>query len=235
MNPGNNDKGLRHEPLCEARTITEVQSESICPAGRLGPLVARIPVIISQTKVHINIESKVSLDHSVVAIRNCSRNVYLTHCKLLDLGNKKQGKIYLNGYISENIEYAAANSVRNRRTSAEVRYKTVKIPFECATKIEYCTRPVFKTPNEFINVGLPEMEKTLEDTYLSGERMFCELEEVSIREADDLMENPLPEENSMDEPAFDTLTEYMVVSITFTLLQWQAISISRNSPYNQQF
>ncbi|MFZ5989608.1 MAG: hypothetical protein ACOYWZ_21125 [Bacillota bacterium] len=235
MNTGCNDKDLFAQTLCEARTITEIQSESIWPAGRYGPLVARIPVIISQTKVHINIESKVDLDHSVLAIRNCSRNVFLTQCKLLDIGDKKHGKVHLNGYISESIEYAASNCIKDTKLGADIRYKTVKVPFECATKIEYCSRPVLKTPNQFISVRLPETEKAVGDLFLSRERMFCELEEVSVAESDKIRVYTSLKNTGSDDHVPDTLIEYMIISVTFTLLQWQSVSISRPSPYNAQY
>jgi len=47
-------------------------------------------------------------------------------------------------------------------------YKTLKVPFECVAKIEYCTSPVFKTSNGFIPVALPDKENSPEDSYFSG-------------------------------------------------------------------
>jgi len=54
MNPQRDCKEFK----VETRTITEVQSEPIYPTGRCGPVLARIPVVISQSKVHIDIESR---------------------------------------------------------------------------------------------------------------------------------------------------------------------------------
>lgn len=172
----------------ETRTITEVQSEPVYPTGRCGPVLARIPVVVSQSKVHIGIESKVCFDHSVLEIYSNSRKVYLTQCKLLNTGNKRYGKIYLNGYVSENIAYATyclkdREYGNKKNTSADVLYKALKVPFECVTKIEYCTFPVFKTSNGFITVALPDKENIPEDSYFSGERFFCELDEASICES----------------------------------------------------
>lgn len=231
MNTGSKNK----DPRVETKTITESQSEPIWLSGRYGPLIARIPVIISQSKIHINIKSEVYLDRFVVDIRNYSRKVFLTQCKLLDLGNKRQGKIHLNGHINESIEYASQNNTSDKSlNSADICYKTFKVPFECAAKIEYSTRPMFKTANQFISVSLPEMVNETENLNLSRERFFGELDDVTICESDILRENTLSEDNDNDNQIFDALVEYMIVSITFTLLQWQQVSIPRNLPYNAQ-
>lgn len=228
------------EVKVETRAITEIESEPIYPTGRCGPVLARIPVVVSQSKVHIDIESKVCFDHSVIDIYSHSRNVYLTECKLLNLGSKRYGKIYLNGYVSENIAYAA-NCLNdrgyedNKSTSADMLYKTFKLPFECVTKIEYCTCPVFKTSNKFIPVALPDKENNLEDSYFTDERLFCELDEASICESNVARKKRFSGINrGEDICAFDTLTEYMVLSMTFTLLQWQQVRIPGYYPNNPQ-
>lgn len=236
MNPQRDCKEFK----VETRTITEVQSEPIYPTGRCGPVLARIPVVISQSKVHIDIESRVCFDHSVFDIYSHSRNIYLTQCKLLDMGNKRYGKIYLNGYVSENIAYAAycmkGREYGNKKsTSADMLYKTLKVPFECVAKIEYCTSPVFKTSNGFIPVALPDKENSPEDSYFSGERLFCELDEASICESN-VERKKLFSRINAGEDSFDTLTEYLVLSITFTLLQWQQVRIPGyfpNNPHSQ--
>nr|WP_010250121.1 hypothetical protein [Acetivibrio cellulolyticus] len=228
-----NNESKNKEVRVESKTITEIESEPISPTSRYGPLVARIPVIISQSKVHINIESEIYLGHSVVDIRSCSRNICLTQCKLLDTGNKKSGKIFLNGYIIENLEYAAKDCSESEIfSSAEIFYKEIKIPFEFSAKIEYSARPVFKTSNRFISVSLPEMSNEHGNFNLSKERLFCELEETDIREADIARKNIFPKDSSNDDNTFDTLIEFITVSIIFTLLQWQQVSIPMYIPYN---
>lgn len=217
---------MNKDTRVDAKTITEVQSESLNPSGRYGPLVARVPVIISQSKVNISINSEVSLDHTVLDIRDCTRNVYLTQCSLLDMGNKRHGKVHISGCINESIEYAASEKNPN---SAELCFKNIKIPFEFAAKIEYCSRPMFITPNKFITVGIPSVP----NQSMSGEKLFCELENSEICEADIIKKSSFPKENDLH--TFDTLIEYMVVSITFTILQWQQVSIPRSLPYNPPY
>lgn len=218
-----NTEGKKKDIRVEAKTITEVQSESLIPSGRYGPLVARIPVIISQSKVHISINTEISLEHRAVDIRNCTRTVILTQCSLLDMGDKKHGKLYLAGYINENIEYMAFQSIDDS-SSSKLCFKTIRIPFEVATKIDYCTRPFFLTSNRFISVGL---SSSLNQS-ATKENLLCQLDDFEICEADIIKRNL----SSEDSNTFDTLTEYLVVYITFTLLQWQQVCIPRGLPYN---
>ena len=243
MNIDNSNEIPYAKALCDSRTITEVQSESVQPTCHDVPFIARIPVLVSKNKVHINVKVNVNLDYFVTAIRNCTRDVFITQCKLLDLDNQKNGKLYLNGYLRENIEYAAANTIRDRRYSGEIRYKVVKIPFECTTKIEYYSAPTIKAKNRFINIALSAIGNTPDDAYnaaaaqkleshsskpgYGSANMFCELNEVNIQESDDLCETTLSDKKTAGNHTSDTFSEYIVISITFTIAQWQWVNIPR--------
>jgi len=214
---------IKKDKKIESKTIAEVQSESIIPSGRYGPLVARIPVILSQAKVNVSISSEICLDHKATNIINRTRSVFLTQCSLLDIGDKRHGKVHLNGYINESIEYTACQCVDNNSPS-ELYFKTIKIPFEFATKIDYCTRPTFLTPNKFISVNV----SSLLNQAFAGTNLLCQLDNTQISESDIISKNICP----TDSKAYTSLTECLVVSITFSLLQWQQVSIPRFFPYN---
>lgn len=219
-----NTESNKKDTKIESKTIAEVQSKSIMPLGRYGPLVARIPVIISQSKVHVSVNSEICFDHKVIDIRNCTRSVFLTRCSLINMGDKRHGKVHLSGFINENIEYTTAKSVESNFQS-ELYFKTIKIPFEFAAKIDYCTHPIFLTPNRFIPVSLSSFPNQS-----SKESFLCQLDEADICEADIIRKNV----SSKDLPTFDTLKECLILSITFTILQWQQVSIPRFLPYNSQ-
>ncbi len=214
------------EKFCEARTIVESQSESIRPLGRNGPFIASIPIVISQTKLHINVETKVSLERPAIAIRNCKRDVYISHCKLLDLGNKRYGKIYINGYIRENIEYATEECIKNQEVHGNLRYITVKIPFDCTARIDYFTPPTIEVSNRFIPVDLVGVHRDSHDAYCvnTSEKLFCDLGKVDILEAN------ITEERIAH--SINTLNEQIIIFITFTLLQNQMVNIPRYTYYN---
>jgi len=217
-----NTEGNKKDINVEVKTINEIQSESILPSGRYGPLVARIPVIISQSKVHISINTEISLDDIAIDIRNFKRSLYLNQCSLLDLGDKRHGKVYISGYIDESIEYTANQSDDN--SSAKLCFKAVKIPFEFAAKIEYCTRPALLISNRFISVSLSSsLNQSLEK-----DGFLCQLDEAEICEADIIKRSSSAKDNN----TFDTITEYLVLYMTFTILQWQQVNIPRGLPYN---
>lgn len=218
-----NTEGSKKDIRIEAKTITEVQSESMIPTGRYGPLVSRIPVIISQSKVHFSINTEIPLDQGAIDIRNCTRTVSLNQCSLLDLGDKRHGKVYLSGYINENIEYSAFNSIGDNNSSL-LCFKAVKIPFEIAAKIDYCSRPTLLSSNKFIPVCL---NSSLNQS-IAKEGFICQLDDVEICEADIIKKRLKSKESS----TFDALSEYLIVYITITILQWQQVTIPRNLPYN---
>ncbi len=214
------------EKFCETRTIVESQSESVRPLGRNGPFIASIPIVISQTKLHINIETKVNLEQPVISIRNCERDVYISHCKLLDLGNKRYGKIYMNGYIRENIEYTTEDSVKNQEVHGHLRYITVKIPFDCAARVDYFTPPTIEVSNRFIPVDLVGVNRDSGNAYCvnTSEKLYCDLGKVNILEVN------ITEDQS--DNSLNTLNEQMMIFITFTLLQNQMVNIPRNTYYS---
>ena len=236
MNAGNKNEIPYGDTLCKSKTIAESESENIQPAGRYGPLIARIPVIISQSKVHINVESSINFEDSIIDIRSQTRHIRMTHCKLLDTGNRRTGKVYLNGYIKENIEYAAVRNVKGKCIHGDMCFKVVKIPFECAAKIDYYTRPIIKANNRFITVNITDMENAAEESHIIQtnhvhqkvgvcfERMFFELEESSIIESDDINKNISPE-NEVIINTCNTVTKHLTISVRFSLLQWQSVNI----------
>ncbi len=244
MNIDNNNKIPCTEILCDTRTIAEVQSETVSPTGYYGPLIAQIPVLVSKNKVQIHVEANINLKCSLTAIRNCTRDVFITQCKLLDLNNQKNGKLYLNGYVRESIEYAATNYIRDMKSSGDIRYTVVKIPFECTAKISYYTAPTIKTKNRFVNIALSAMCNTPEnrcnastaqnlECYVTASgygsaNMFCELDEVIILELGEQCETALSEKKTPDKHTF---AEHIIISITFTLAQWQWVNIPKFPTY----
>jgi hypothetical protein len=243
MNAGNKKEILYGDELCKSKTITESESENLQPSGRYGPLIARIPVIISQSKVHINVESSINFEDCIIDIRSCTRHIHMTRCQLLDAGNRRTGKVYLSGYIKESIEFAAVRNIKGKCIHGDMCFKVVKIPFECAAKIDYCTRPIIKSNNRFISVNLTDIEKAAEESYITQanhvhqnvgacfERMFFDLEDTSIIESHEVNKNIIPE-NEVIINTCNTVTKHLTISITFSLLQWQSVSIPSFSNFH---
>ena len=250
MDTGSYTKNLNEEKFCESKIITESQSETIKPVGRSGPFIARMPVVISQSRVHIHVESRIKLDQPVADIRNCKRDVYLTGCKLLDAGNKRSGKIYLDGYIKEGLEYAAIADVSEERIRGDVRHLTVKVPFECTAKVEYYLPPAIKGAAGLLSVELLETGRGTEESFFArcgeraaglpcgikrAERLYCEVEEAQVAEMDIIKARTFFGKDGVDERMFDAVIEQLSISVTFTLLQNQLVNIPKIYPYNGQY
>lgn len=235
MGMGEKREEVHGDRICEARTVTECRSEAIRPSGRGGPLIARLPVVIAQTRIHTYLESRVRLNSAAVRITSCKRDALITRCSLLDLGNGRYGKICINGYVREDMEYVEAAAIEGLDTSGAVRFQLVHVPFECMARVEYYLPPALKRANRFIPVQitasaadtevLSRRENGVQKDISGPEGFFCELNEVKILEADIMGEPLYPAENRYHESAFDEIAEHMALSIVLSLLQVQAVSI----------
>ncbi len=222
------------ESFCKAKILSECQSEPVRPFGKNGPLVVNLPVVISQTRVHINMESSTKLSRPILKIRNCIRNVSVKHCRLLDLGNKKKGKIFMDGFIIEDIEYEELEY----STYGSIYFTKVKFPFEFTAKIDYFQSLVIETSNLFYPVKILEQPSSPDirhgsafyDEYWRNsqngtnlhEALYCKLDEIKILEADMTLHGKNKEKNG-----FDTISDKIMISIRFTLLQEQLVNIPR--------
>lgn len=245
------NKSICPETLSEAKTIIESESTSIRLYSRIGPLVARVPVVISKTKVHINIMSSFNFSHAYDNIRSFKHEVCISQCSLVDLGDRHHGKIYLSGFIREHIEYAAISCVHGSTYSGDMLFQAFKVPFECSAKIDYCTLPIIKESNQFIAVGLSPVVKSPQEACLSSfvkdsnifdqrlgygpERIFCELEDINILETEITPDSAYSEKQLVSIQEVNAVTEYILLSITFTLLQWQTVSIPRHSSFSDSY
>ncbi|MCX7921899.1 MAG: hypothetical protein N3B21_07810 [Clostridia bacterium] len=231
--------------VSNAQTLPECPSENIKPIGINGPLVAKIPVVIAQPKVQIDVKAIIELEEPAIEIKRIKKNLFLTQCKLINIGDDKKGKLFLSGFIRKNIEYATANCTpsHDRAISGDIRHTTVDVPFECVTMVEFVNRPVFcksgfvKETEIFLDksnscdicnqdiVGHNPCEKDFEHFECFSEKVFCELEDVKIFE-EDLLKRPT--QLSCEFPnllVFDKFTEKMVIFVRIKLLQNQQVNI----------
>lgn len=230
--------------ICSSKTLTECPGQDINPSGKYGPLVAKIPVVIAEKIIQIDIESVIKLEEPAIEIKRIKKNIFLTQCKLLPRsgmtcdGKIKSGKLFLKGYIRKNIEYATAKCHRDDKiVSGDIRHTTVNIPFECITLIKYAVPPVFctrETQSELeifdpCVLGKDMREQDFVDFECFTERPYCELEDVKIVEVD--IEKDI-DGHDMDccccedkFEAFQTITEKMVVYLRLKVLQNQQVVI----------
>ena len=141
-----------------------------------GPLVCNFPVVLCELKLQIDCESEIKFSKPVLNIIDIKSNVNISEYKLILTANK----LFISGYIRESIQYT--------NPSRKLKHLTVKIPFECVTKIEFTTPPIIhenKPTSKYSFIDCMQENNNLtedfsEDLFFSSnhsinEKIFCEL------------------------------------------------------------
>lgn len=233
-------------PECEgnidAKTLPVCDSSDITPEGRTGPIVVKVPVVIGEQRIQIDLESTITLEESAIEIKRIRKNIYVTQCKLLP----KSNKLFLEGYVRKNIEYPVARCSSRNVVSGEIRHTTVNVPFRCVTQVAYVVPPIYN-PNlpvleyETLDeakkccrpcgkevIGKDRCEDAFQNFEYFNEKVYCELIEAEFEEVD-IKVDPMPLNCRFpDELVFRDVTEKMVVYLTVKLLQNQQVLIPNN-------
>ncbi|WHH59604.1 CsxC family protein [Petroclostridium sp. X23] len=240
---------VNNAKIIKTCVVNECSSECITPVGKNGPVITKIPVVIAQPEVQINIESIIELEQAALEIKEVKKNVFLTQCKLIHIDSSKVGKLFLNGFVRKNIEYATVESecTKNRVINGSVCHTTVNIPFKCVTKVEYSVPPITCNKNSASQIaiftdklagcdpcgqniiGNDPCEQSFQHVECLSEEVFCELVEVKIFEEDTHREPVSLGCEFSNEQLFDSFVEKMVLFIRLKLLQKQQIYIP--APY----
>ena len=232
-------------PKVYSRTLPECSNVPVKPYITPGPVIAKLPVLITDTRIQIDIEASITLPEEAFEIKRIRKNVFLTQCRLIpEYGDKHYGKLFLGGFIRKNIEYATAAEAGCGAVSGSIKHTTVDVQFECVTKVSYINRPIIKyrEPADQIEyyeanilgacdpcksplLGTDLCQQDFFDNEKWTEKIFCELDDAKICEADiercpQFFANGLPGQRT-----FTELTEKVVVLLSLKLLQYQQVWI----------
>jgi len=103
--------------VIKSETLTECPNEFLTPKGFNGPFVGKIPVVLAEPVIQVDVESVIQLEEPALEIKRVKKNLFITQCKLIDTGfdyeckGKRTGKLFLSGYVRKNIEYATADCI----------------------------------------------------------------------------------------------------------------------------
>jgi hypothetical protein len=237
-----------------ARTLPECKSKSEHTYDMYGRLIAKVPILIAEPKIEIDVEADIKLDEPAVEIKRIKKNLFLTQCKLLSMDKDKKGKLFIGGFIRKNIEYATiigqSPMYYNYGLCGDIRHTTVKIPFECVAEIDFICPPEFFensftkeieifshmvspcNPCEEKILGSDVCEQQFKHFERFSEKIMCELVDVNIIEAD-IRKNPVMMCSQMpNEQLFDCMVEKMVICIKLKLLQNQQIKVQKTDCLN---
>lgn len=140
----------------KSETLVQAHGSNSCVKAIKPPFFSRLPVVIAAKEVEIGIESCINLPYAekYYEIKRTKKHLFVTQARVVSL-NDKCGKLFLQGYIEKNIEYATADCVSKDKgvINGDIRHHTVKVPFHVITDIDFLLKPINKD-----RTGLTESE-----------------------------------------------------------------------------
>lgn len=190
----------------------------------------KVPVIISEFKAQIDLESRIKLCEPAIEIKRIKKNVFLTQCRLV-AGTRK---VFISGYVRKNIEYATMNCYNNSAICGDIKHTTVHVPFKCVTEIMKMREPEIhpNEPSKMLNyydgnnMGSSMKEIDMFSEEIFNEKVYCELVSAKIYEAD-IIEDCKNISSALREHTFQNFIEKEVIYLTIKLLQNQQICEER--------
>ncbi|MCI0766132.1 CsxC family protein [Bacillus sp. TL12] len=220
---------------CSVKGQTQIPlNDADAPAIVRQNARVKIPVVLAERIVQIVVEANIELEDGAVEIKRVLKDVFLTQCKLVpvafedfnDTGYREvtQAKLFVEGYIRKNIEYATKDC------HGHVRYRTANVPFYGfvdLTEDDFLTPPLFAAGSanrsQFINPkdgDLPRLDKFFfENTTFYNEQPYCELIRADFFELDF---SPCPKHLGEE---FKEIREKIVLDLTLKVLQVQQVNV----------
>jgi hypothetical protein len=236
--------------IISSQTLPLSSGVDITPVGINGPLVAKIPVVLGERDIQIDVETEFRLKEPFLEIKRIKKNVFLTQCKLLPRAGQivggvlVSGKLFISGFVRKNIEYATADCVEDKIVSGRIAHTTIDVPFTAVTEITYVVPPIvnLRVPQTEIDLlsttvchdckgsimGKSPCEQSFEDLITFTEPPYCELEAVRIIE-EDINRDPLNYNTNLNTPLFNKVVEKMVLHVRVKVLQLQQVNIFGNT------
>jgi hypothetical protein len=244
------EENKNHNNCKVTSDMIECSNQSFNPQVSIGKIITKVPVVLAELTVQLNLDSKITFPEPVLEIKDIKKRVNLTQCRLLLPTNK----LFIKGFVRKNIQYASPSSEietsSTKSVASDLHSYTVDIPFDCVTEIsEFLSMPVMPEVNqrqEFdfavaksLPAGFPEKDELLtsdlsqfhqESSQFYNELPFCELISSKIIEWDESVDRvPLPNNAPINEGYFTTIEEKMVLDICLKVLQKQQIRISSST------
>lgn len=237
----NRDSVCRPRPIPEcdsevirSETLGECDSKCYDPVGICGPLVAKVPVVLSDVKVQIDIEADIRLEEPAFDIKAIDKKVCITQCHLVPCSNK----LFIGGFVQANIQYSTVRCVNETSISGDIRHTTVNIPFKCVTKVRFDKKPIFGRSYEGELNSLDNKMTCSNDEEESRihfqkfhEKIFCELEWAKILESTILNRDIRCTGRFKREKCFREFTEKIVVYVRLKVLQNQPVYVPKSHWY----
>lgn len=208
--------------------VGECANEYSHPYGYPGPMVVKVPVVLSEVKVQVDIEKEIWLNEPAFDIKNIDKKVCITQCHLVPYTNK----LFIAGYVQKNIQYSTLEEDNGSGATGNIRHHVINADFRCVTAIKFAKQPVwgksYKMKSNVLDQNMVCQDDG-EDNWMhynqNFEPVFCEVEWTKIYETEIYNRN---EECPTEFPGgncFRNFIEKMVVYIDLKVLQTQQVFI----------
>lgn len=211
--------------LTNSKMVTECTSKLVIDRNRQGFIAVKLPVIITEVTVNINIQNTIQFTRNVINLVSVKRKVILKQCKLIAETNK----LFLNGVVIKSIEYNEEAFHSRGNSNGRVKNITINIPFQCVTRVEYINAPQMgeNKKEESKVFKMVNGEQTFVDSYREIDEIYCELVKVNFNELNiSNCNDAIVTEKHIH--TFRKLKQKMVMKLTVRLLQKQIAFIKKD-------
>jgi hypothetical protein len=217
---------------CQANVIS---SETLPPAENYNWWGGdfKIPRVLAEFILQIDSESKIRLNEPAYEIKRIEKQVFLTQCRYIPPTNK----VFIEGYIRKNIEYAARSCTRGNAIAGSIKDTTVHVPFKAYTKVDFRGNKPQIEPNppsmiaryfDEKRMGKNIREADRSNVEIFNEPVYCELEWSAIYDAD-IDDRGVRVGHLPNEEEFQEFTDKSVLYLCIKLLQKQQVCIPGHS------
>lgn len=199
----------------------------------------KIPRVLSEFIVQIDSESKIRLNEPAYEIKRIEKQIFLTQCRYIPPTNK----VFLEGYIRKNIEYAARTCSKGRGIAGVIKDTTVHVPFKAYTKVDFfgCKPQIIPNPPALVaryfdekRMGKDIREADRSNIEIFNEPVYCELEWSAVYDAD-IDDKGRPIDGFLNEEEFQEFTDKSVIYLCIKLLQKQQVCWPGHpTPYKEE-
>jgi hypothetical protein len=233
---------LGQAKLCDSRILVECAGEDIPLTAGSGPVIAKIPILLAEKRIQFDVETAIELDSLAIGLRDIQKSVILTQCKLIPQMGKikatmmKTAKLFIKGFVHENIEYQGVRYFGEQIRNGELRYSTVDIPFECITTVQFAVPIITGIRNQEENIlDAQILQDKFEAFEEQKEKPYCEIVDAAVFQIDVQKDEIQPQarqnryrNTSMKQEkskAFKRITEKMIINIRLKIIQNQQVRI----------
>lgn len=239
-----NEVVVRQE--CINVTTTRIGSCENTPVevkGITDSLIAKIPVVLAQLDVQLNVSAQITFPEIALEIKNIKQNLMLTQCRLIQESNT----LFIKGFVRKNIDYS---TIEKRPTPKEIcgdiRHCTIDVPFECTTPVKFnglkpakiipTTSKEFQyfkrqdLPNcypekdDLLSSDPSEFNQTSTEYY--NDLPYCELISSKIVDLNEYLNRRIIRDGPLEEGVFEKLEEKMVINLVLAVLQNRLVKIN---------